>query len=260
VTEPAYYHGGVRGLRCGDRLLPPDVTGAASLYDLDTAPAALLAEAQRVYRRDRVYLTTSRTAAGLYAALHREGGRTYGGSLYLVEPEGEQEPDLDYYGADGGSIAVPSARIIRVLERKTRRASLKQAAHDALLAVLADDENLGVESIAEIAGHGPKYVHAALTGWAGVALHTLGADGARNYRPAIFDEQDQPVDIDNPAVPSSARAALRVLAAVGNDDHDTTAAIVKAAWDEGPRELSLLMLAVLRMTADTIRHDEAGQQ
>lgn len=123
----AYFHGGARGLKRGDRILPPSETGAASLYDFDGAPAAMKTEAARVYRRDRVYLTTDLLAARLYAALHRDGGRTYGGSVYQVEPEGDIEPDLDYKADDGGSIAVRAGRITRVIDRKVARAMFAKA-------------------------------------------------------------------------------------------------------------------------------------
>ena len=120
TARTRYFHGGARGLKRGDQLLPPSITGARGLFD--GVPQHLAAQAAEVYRPDRVYLTTHRGAAALYASLHPDGARTYGGSLYEVEPEGDIEPDADWYGEDGGSICVPSARITRVLDRKVARA------------------------------------------------------------------------------------------------------------------------------------------
>lgn len=97
AVEPAklqFWHGGPKGLR---RIEPPAKTGAKS-YGAIIDPT--------VCRRDRVYITTSYVCAVMYAASHGDG------TVYLVDPEGELEMDLDC-SEPGLSFAVQSARIIR---------------------------------------------------------------------------------------------------------------------------------------------------
>lgn len=110
----AYYHGGFGGLRVGDRVLPPAVTGASSTADHG---------AEGVCRRDRVYLATEETAAALFAALHPSGR----GKIYQVEPVGELEPDPDC-NEPGMSWAAPEARVLRVIQlSRARRAEIQIA-------------------------------------------------------------------------------------------------------------------------------------
>lgn len=117
-----YFHGGVRRLRVGDRILPPEQTGALSVADVRSAPDDMKTEIDRVHRRDRVYLTTILDAARLWAGLHVGGDARRGGSVYRVEPEGEIEHDPDYLSDDGGSIACPSAVVVAVVEVGVLRA------------------------------------------------------------------------------------------------------------------------------------------
>jgi hypothetical protein len=79
-----WYHGGIPGLRAGDRILPPDETGTDHRLSAH-APA----EAPHGHRTDVVYLTNSQQAARVYAALYPDG------ALYQVEPETTIEPDPD---------------------------------------------------------------------------------------------------------------------------------------------------------------------
>lgn len=129
----AYYHGGVRRLKAGDRILPPDQTGARSMADLDTAPDDMRAQLARVHRTDRVYLTTDPAAARMYAAFYPGGDARRGGTVYRVEPEGEIEPDPDYLPDDGGSIACPSARVVAVVETAILRAPYLEAVRRGVL-------------------------------------------------------------------------------------------------------------------------------
>lgn len=96
----ALYHGGVPGLFPGDVLLPPLVTGARSCADHDPEHC----------RPDRVYLTTDREEAAVYAALRG------GGDVYEVEPLSELEPDP--YDVDTtSSYATRAATVVAVVRR-----------------------------------------------------------------------------------------------------------------------------------------------
>jgi rifampin ADP-ribosylating transferase len=76
-----YYHGGVPGLRVGQKILPAQQTGAKSCGDY----------VHYNHRMDRVYVTTDRDAATVFAAMHPSGR----GVVYRVQPEGDIEPDPD---------------------------------------------------------------------------------------------------------------------------------------------------------------------
>jgi hypothetical protein len=102
-----FYHGGVRRLHRGGVLLPPCRTGAPSSSEYGAA---------HVHRRDRVYLTPVLEHARFFALLAPPRGC---GDVYEVEPLGELEPDPDYQGPpEGASVAVPMARVVRVVERR----------------------------------------------------------------------------------------------------------------------------------------------
>ena len=92
-----YFHGGNRGLKVGDCILPPSETGRASASDFG---------AQIVHRKDRVYVTTSLDDAQFFAS----GGQNP--IVYEVEPEGEPAPDPDC--SSGVSFTCPRAKIIAV--------------------------------------------------------------------------------------------------------------------------------------------------
>jgi hypothetical protein len=92
-----YFHGGNRGLKVGDYILPPSVTGRSSASDFD---------AKIIHRKDRVYVSTSQSDAQLCASGCREP------IVYEVDPEGELERDSDC--KSGVSFACPKARIISV--------------------------------------------------------------------------------------------------------------------------------------------------
>lgn len=92
------FHGGNRGLRVGEFILPPAETGKLSTSDII---------ANRVHRRDRVYVTPDIAAASLYASVHQQP------TVYEVQPDGVVEPDPDCI-EPGLSWACPRARIVAV--------------------------------------------------------------------------------------------------------------------------------------------------
>lgn len=108
MPERQYFHGGVRRLRASESVLPPRNTGAPSLASFG---------GDGVTRRDRVYLTTDPDVAAFYALMFPPRGK---GWVYEVEPVGAIELDPDWLGEPGESIAVPFARVIRVVERDVR--------------------------------------------------------------------------------------------------------------------------------------------
>jgi hypothetical protein len=108
-----YYHGGFPGLRIGELVLPPAITGAASTASFG---------ADRVCRRDRVYVTTEMSAAVLFAAGHPSTR----GVVYEVEPIGqlEHDPDCMLYGM---SFQCEKARVLRVIQlsNRTRKRAMR---------------------------------------------------------------------------------------------------------------------------------------
>ena len=79
-----YWHGGPRGLRRGDYILPPSKTGTRNTLASYGTVASGLA------RLDRVYVTNERIAAVMYAS-----GLPGLGCVYEVEPVGDLTPDPD---------------------------------------------------------------------------------------------------------------------------------------------------------------------
>jgi len=80
-----YWHGGQRGLKVGAYLLPPCETGAKATSDY-----AAEFPGGHVMRPDRVYVTTDREGAVMFAAMHPSGG-----TVYEVSPEGPLIEDPD---------------------------------------------------------------------------------------------------------------------------------------------------------------------
>lgn len=103
TNKKLFWHGGPSGRQRGALLLPPSVTGAKCTSDL--------VGDNDVYRRDRVYLTTSYKAALLYAASHRKG------VIYLCDPVGalDGDPDCD---KDGLSYGCERARVLKIIKPK----------------------------------------------------------------------------------------------------------------------------------------------
>jgi hypothetical protein len=92
-----YFHGGNRGLKVGGYILPPSETGRSSASDFG---------AEKVHRKDRVYLSTRQADAEFFASASHEP------VVYEVEPEGAVEPDPDCIS--GVSFACHKAKIISV--------------------------------------------------------------------------------------------------------------------------------------------------
>jgi hypothetical protein len=124
-----WYHGGYPGLRRGGKILPPSVTGSHSIADTAEHHDDLRDRVQAVHSRDRVYIASDLHVARLWASLHPAyGGKTRGGDVYEVVPDGPLEPDPDYLPGDGGSMACASATIVRVIGRRVPRPSPEQIA------------------------------------------------------------------------------------------------------------------------------------
>jgi hypothetical protein len=81
---PRYFHGGNRGLKVGEYVLPPSETGRVSASDTASNP-----EARKVHRNDRVYISTDLSEARRFASGQDDP------TIYEVEPEGGIESDPD---------------------------------------------------------------------------------------------------------------------------------------------------------------------
>lgn len=125
------WHGGAPGRAVGDELLPPDETGFERTNAVLTGP--LPAGKRRAYRRDRVYATTDREFAEIWAEVYsQDPNRSGDGFVYEVELDGAVL-DEDFpaqgtsYQATGGRIvsvglpiSLPTSRLREVLERYRR--------------------------------------------------------------------------------------------------------------------------------------------
>jgi hypothetical protein len=112
----AYWHGGIRGLKEGDSILPPSATNTEhTLYDYT---AAQYKKSKHV-DNTKVYVTTSRITAEAFAALYPGGG-----ALYRVEPVGEMEQDPDV-SEPGLSFRCSEARVARVYNPLVRMSAKK---------------------------------------------------------------------------------------------------------------------------------------
>jgi hypothetical protein len=76
---PAYWHGGIDGLKVGEYILPPSVTEAE--------------RREHVHDRDRVFVAESRHLALMYAVRHEMPG-----AIYRALPVGERRPGPWYDG------------------------------------------------------------------------------------------------------------------------------------------------------------------
>lgn len=129
AAEPVYFHGGVPGLKLGDRILPPTRTGVLAAADFGAAHGIATGHV----RRDRVYMTTELGEASVFAAMHPSNQ----GEVYVVEPLPPIEPDPDYLGPGRIAWMAAEAMVIRRLggldaaERLRIRATLRAIADPA---------------------------------------------------------------------------------------------------------------------------------
>ena len=91
-----YFHGGNRGLRIGDYILPPEIQPEADFA------------AHPLHRQDRVYVSIRLADAHFFGSAKRNP------IVYEVEPEGEIEPDPDCNV--GVSFTCPKAKIVAIHE------------------------------------------------------------------------------------------------------------------------------------------------
>lgn len=113
------YHGGQAGLRVGQLILPPTVTGVKPANERADYPAG-------VYRPDRVYMVTDPEQARMYAALHPSGTAARGGDVYRVQPLQGLARDRDCKTPDL-SWEAPCARIVGIVATSIRRAPYQKA-------------------------------------------------------------------------------------------------------------------------------------
>lgn len=106
--DERYYHGGVRGLIRGDKILPPSVTGKSTLLQY-----AQEIDPNGVQRNDRIYLTTDKNAAKMFASVYPWG------DVYEVILDGELEHDPDCI-EDGLSYACKTATVKHVVATNVR--------------------------------------------------------------------------------------------------------------------------------------------
>lgn len=113
------WHGGAPGLNVGDRLLPPTATGLVRTRADQSAEAGL---SQISQRRDRVYVTTDRELAKVFARQWFDGTRVRShGWLYLVEVEqADLEDDDDLRSLPGVSYQAATGFVLAVKDRGVR--------------------------------------------------------------------------------------------------------------------------------------------
>lgn len=132
MTDSAarWYHGGFPGLKRGQHILPPSVTGAISVSDkVIDAPDDMRRRVAKVHDPDLVYLSQDVADARVWASLApAHGGKNRGGDVYEVRPDGPLVPDPDYLPQDGKAMACRSATIVRVVERRVPRPSMRDIA------------------------------------------------------------------------------------------------------------------------------------
>lgn len=104
------YHGGPPGLKVGQRILPPNITGA---------PSTASYGASEVCNPNKVYVTPDPLAAALFASMHPSGD----GRVYKVKTVGQVTYDPDC-SERGLSYACDEAVIVSRV--KVKRKSLKR--------------------------------------------------------------------------------------------------------------------------------------
>lgn len=136
---------------------------------------------------------------------------------------------------------------VEVLQRRTM---------DALACALDTDTERCLDVLLDIAGMGPVAVHAALTGWSTISL--AGFEDESAARPDGFwclEVEDartgEQVSVDE-VRDAATRDAARLITCVGNQDHDTIAAIIMAT-ERDAKQLIKLMFQSVRMAAAIAR-------
>jgi len=110
VIRSGLWHGGAPGRKPGEDLLPPSVTG------LERTSAALSLQSglgDIAHRRDRVYLTSDRELAKVWAGqwCNTVGQVGYGWLYRISADEDVLEPDDDLLSLPGLSFQAPRARV-----------------------------------------------------------------------------------------------------------------------------------------------------
>ena len=128
MKAPRWFHGGRPGLKDGQRILPPDVTGTLTVAQMLTAlgmdPWQHGMEPDRS-RTDLVYLTSAVDMARAYAGAWQLTGRGPHGTLYQVAPGPDAEPDPDFEEEFPGlCIQARYATVVRVVQTRLVIASL----------------------------------------------------------------------------------------------------------------------------------------
>ncbi len=99
-----FYHGGVKRLKIGDVILPPSVTGKRNIGK--NVSAGDITDGH--CKPDKVYITTDLNSAKVYASSMPFG------DVYVVEPNGLIEPDIDALGI---SFICDSAKVVSIVQK-----------------------------------------------------------------------------------------------------------------------------------------------
>jgi hypothetical protein len=147
-------------------------------------------------------------------------------------------------------------------------AVLERHVKDALAYAITTDADRFADTIEAIVVMGPVAVHGALCGWSGLSLH--GFEQSQGPAPdggfwgvEVEDVRTgKVVSIDQVSDPAM-RDAARIVACVGNHDHDTIAAIIEAsiqASDDLEALVALMVQSVkLAATIASHLHEKRGE-
>lgn len=104
MSKATYYHGGAPDIQIGGFILPPQETGQ---------PSSASFGASGVCKKNKVYITTSKEAALIYAACHPSNR----GCVYVVKPVGDMAHDEDCT-LEGLSYEVDYAKVVEKIRMK----------------------------------------------------------------------------------------------------------------------------------------------
>lgn len=102
-----FYHGGVKGLKIGDLVLPMSATGKSNTRNYFTSEQIKAGHGLA----HKVYVTSDLYAAKAYASTMPFG------DVYLVEPLGVLQDDID---APGVSFCCDYAKVISIVQRRVK--------------------------------------------------------------------------------------------------------------------------------------------